>query len=57
MSFTVDNRSLSTVDAAGVRRVLPGPAALWLGGGQPGQPDSPGQSTSVVITGSATLPD
>ena len=57
VSFTIDNRSLSTVDASGVRRVLPGPATLWIGGGQPGQPGVPGQAVSVVITGSATLPD
>lgn len=57
VSFIIDNRSLSTVDASGVRRVVPGPAALWLGGGQPGQPDVSGQGASVVITGSATLPD
>jgi len=57
VSFIIDNRSLSTVDASGVRRVLPGPADLWIGGGQPGQRNVPGQAASVLITGSSTLPD
>jgi beta-glucosidase len=57
VSFTIDNRSLSTVDASGVRRVDAGTASLWFGGGQPGLPHVPGQAASVVITGSATLPN
>src|SRR5690606_23921835 len=35
VSFTLDERDLSTVDDAGVRAVRPGKVELWLGGGQP----------------------
>jgi len=61
VSLTIDNRSLSTVDAAGVRRVVPGPAELWIGGGQPGgdmtRPAVAGQGLSFTLTGSAVLPE
>jgi beta-glucosidase len=35
--FTLDERSLSTVDATGQRTVVPGTVTLWVGGGQPAQ--------------------
>ena len=57
VSFVIDNRSLSTVDASGARRVLPGRTDVWIGGGQPGRPGVPGQRTTFAITGSATLPE
>nr|AGU11413.1 Glycosyl hydrolase family 3 N terminal domain [uncultured organism] len=61
VSLTIDNRSLSTVDAAGARHVVPGPAELWIGGGQPGgdtaRPAVAGQRLAFTLTGSAVLPD
>jgi beta-glucosidase len=36
VSFTLDDRALSTVDLTGTRTVQPGTAQAWLGGGQPG---------------------
>ncbi len=47
--FTIDPRSMSSVDRAGVRRVLPGEYRLWLGGGQPD--DAPGTWTRFTVTG------
>ena len=35
VSFTLSERDLSTVDAAGVRAVVPGKVDAWIGGGQP----------------------
>jgi len=60
VTFTVDNRSLSTVDAAGVRSVVPGRAQLWIGGGQPEGASGravPGQRLAFTLTGTAVLPD
>ncbi len=61
VTLTIDNRSLSTVDAAGVRSVVAGPAQLWIGGGQPQDrgegPAVPGRNIDFTITGSAVLPD
>ncbi len=37
ITFTLDDRSLSTVNAAGARAVVPGTVNLWVGGGQPVQ--------------------
>lgn len=59
VSFTLDERALSTVDEAGVRAVRPGKVDLWLGGGQPGarpglQP-APGVSASVTLAGPARI--
>ncbi|MFS0773786.1 glycoside hydrolase family 3 C-terminal domain-containing protein [Sphingomonas sp. 1P08PE] len=47
--FTIDPRAMSSVDRAGVRRVLPGAYRLWIGGGQPG--DAPGVWTGFTVTG------
>ncbi|MFC0633831.1 glycoside hydrolase family 3 protein [Brevundimonas balnearis] len=55
VSFTVDPRSLSVVDDAGVRRITPGPVELWVGGGQPGGM-APGRAAAVRVTGAAELP-
>ena len=61
MSLAIDNRSLSTVDVSGVRRVVPGKVELWIGGGQPGgeagRPVVAGQHLAFTLMGSAVLPD
>jgi beta-glucosidase len=61
VKFTLRDRELSTVDDAGVRRVVPGVVDVWIGGGQPvagpGQPQTRGAHTKFTITSSATLED
>lgn len=61
VAFTLSDRMLSTVDEAGVRRVEPGPAEIWIGGGQPVARDGldrpAGAAASFQITGTAVLPD
>jgi beta-glucosidase len=37
LTFALDAKAWSTVDAAGKRSVEPGPAYLWVGGGQPAE--------------------
>jgi beta-glucosidase len=55
VSFTLDDRALSSVDDEGMRAVRPGKVDMWLGGGQPGaragltQPA--GVATSVTLAG------
>ncbi|WP_242397101.1 fibronectin type III-like domain-contianing protein [Brevundimonas abyssalis] len=56
VAFTLDPRSLSTVDDRGVRRILPGPVELWIGGGQPGGL-APGEAGSLTVTTTAILPE
>jgi beta-glucosidase len=59
VTFTLDDRDLSTVDDKGVRRVVPGPVEVWIGGGQPisgpGQPPTKGVSAKFTITSGSTL--
>jgi len=59
VSFTLHDRDLSLVDDNGVRRVVPGPVEVWIGGGQPvagpGQPPSEGVSAKFTISAAATL--
>lgn len=55
-TFTLDPRSLSTVDADGVRRIEAGPVELWLGGGQPDS-GAVGRAASFIVTGAVTLPE
>ena len=61
VTFTLDDRKMSTVDAGGVRRVLPGRVDLWVGGGQPVSRDGLGPASGIAgsfeVTGTATLPD
>jgi beta-glucosidase len=61
VSFTLRDRDLSLVDENGVRRIIPGPVDVWIGGGQPiaspGQPPTKGLSTKFTITSAATLAD
>ncbi|HEX8446089.1 MAG TPA: glycoside hydrolase family 3 C-terminal domain-containing protein [Sphingomonas sp.] len=51
VTVTIDPRRMSSVNRAGVRRVLPGAYRLWIGGGQPG--DGPGVWTGFTVTGAA----
>ena len=53
-SLRLDPRALSQVDAAGVRRVLPGTYTVYMGGAQPGR--GPGVVARLTVTGSVTLP-
>jgi beta-glucosidase len=48
-TLAIDPRGMSSVDRAGIRRVLPGQYRLWVGGGQPS--DGPGLWTSFTVTG------
>jgi beta-glucosidase len=55
VTLALDARALSQVDAAGVRRVVPGEYTLHLGGGQPGHAAT--VNTKLTLSGSAeTLP-
>jgi beta-glucosidase len=54
ITFTLDPRTLSSVDAAGHRTVEAGTYGLYLGGGQPG--DAPGQALGFAIHGRQALP-
>ena len=59
VSFTLHDRDLSVVDEGGVRRIVPGPVEVWIGGGQPvtgpGQPPTQGVLTKFTIASAATL--
>jgi beta-glucosidase len=54
VSFTLDPRRLSSVDAAGRRAVVAGDYTLFLGGGQPGQ--AGGDTVPFHIDGTQDLP-
>ncbi|MDF4003980.1 glycoside hydrolase family 3 C-terminal domain-containing protein [Luteibacter sp. PPL552] len=54
VSFTLDPRRLSSVDAAGRRAVVAGDYTLFLGGGQPGQ--AVGDTVPFHIDGTQDLP-
>ncbi|HEY4293486.1 glycoside hydrolase family 3 protein [Luteibacter sp.] len=54
VSFPLDPRRLSSVDAAGKRSVVAGYYGLFIGGGQPG--DAPGQQIDFRIRGQQALP-
>ncbi len=61
LDFPLRDRDLSIVDENGVRRLVPGPVDVWIGGGQPvvgpGQQQTHGASTKFSITSAATLDD
>jgi beta-glucosidase len=61
VTFTLRDRDLSTVDDNGIRRVVPGPVEVWIGGGQPvsgpGQPATKGVLAKFNITSGTTLDD
>lgn len=54
VSFAIDPRRLSSVDATGGRAVVAGDYGLFLGGGQPD--DAPGQRVNFSIHGQQVLP-
>jgi beta-glucosidase len=60
-NFSLNDRDLSVVDVAGVRRIVTGDVKVWIGGGQPvsgsGQGPSTGAETGFRITTAAILPD
>ena len=59
VTFTLDDRALSTVDAQGARAVHPGKVDFWVGGGQPvsrpGLKAAPGASGSFALAGAARV--
>ena len=58
VEFTLRDRALSVVDAAGVRKIVPGKIEVWVGGGQPSSRTaaaSPGARTAFEVTDGATL--
>jgi beta-glucosidase len=55
VTFDLDGKALSTVDAAGQRKVEAGPADVWIGGGQPG-PQTAGVALKVNVKGRRSLP-
>lgn len=61
VSFSLRDRDLSVVDAAGVRQIVPGEVKVWIGGGQPvagpGQSPAEGVQTGFRITSARTLPE
>ncbi|WP_448098368.1 glycoside hydrolase family 3 C-terminal domain-containing protein [Luteibacter yeojuensis] len=54
VTFELDPRRLSSVDATGQRAVLAGEYTVFLGGGQPG--DAPGEHAGFTIRGRRALP-
>ena len=59
--FDLNGRDLSTVDAAGVRRVVPGDVDVWIGGEQPpvrgGLEKLPGVGTTFRLINAAAVPE
>jgi beta-glucosidase len=57
LTFKVEPRDMSIVDAGGKRSVPPGAVDLWIGGGQPGGAKAaPGAGTTLTVTGQQALP-
>ncbi len=58
LTFTLDARQLSEVDAQGVRAVQPGSYTISVGGAQPRDPRAPepAQTAGFTITGTQQLP-
>ncbi len=60
VTFKLDGKALSTVDAAGKRVVEAGPARVWVGGGQPAGAtvgrEAAGVALQVQVKGRRTLP-
>jgi beta-glucosidase len=60
LSFDLDAKAMSVVEAGGRRVVDPGPVWLWVGGGQPVAAvtgvRASGQLLKLQITGRAELP-
>jgi beta-glucosidase len=55
VTFALDARALSLVDAQGRRAVTPGTVDIWIGGGQPGAKVA-GAKTQLRIAKAQTLP-
>ena len=55
LTFDLDGKALSTVDAAGKRSVEAGPATVWVGGGQPGA-QTAGVGLKINVKGQRDLP-
>ena len=55
LTFDLEGKALSTVDAAGKRSVEPGHATVWIGGGQPG-PRTAGVALKFGVKGRRNLP-
>ena len=49
VTFELDGKALSTVDANGNRIVDAGPADVWIGGGQPQGPAATGKVSGVAL--------
>jgi len=60
VTFRLQDRGLSVVDAQGNRRIQPGRIDVWVGGGQPvsrpGMAAAPGVRTSFAVQGERLLP-
>ena len=58
VTFALDSRQLSEVDAQGMRSVQPGKYSIALGGGQPNDPrlQSPDRTADFVVEGTLALP-
>ncbi|PQP02066.1 glucan 1,4-alpha-glucosidase [Massilia phosphatilytica] len=57
VTFRVDARDMSIVDAAGRRMVQPGTVDLWIGGGQPGGArPAAGVGVRIVVSGRQAVP-
>ena len=59
VTFTLQDRDLSVVDADGKRQIAAGNVQAWIGGGQPssGMNAVAGVGTGFTITSSKVLPD
>jgi beta-glucosidase len=58
VEFVLDDRSLSVVDSAGKRQIIPGKIDIWMGSGQPATKSGAianGQHVQLQLSGSATL--
>jgi beta-glucosidase len=61
VGFELSSRDTSTVDANGVRRIVPGQVKVWVGGGQPharaGLAELPGAGATFRLVNAEILPD
>jgi beta-glucosidase len=61
VTFHLQDRDISLVDDAGIRKIVPGTVDVWIGGGQPiagaGQPQPSGAKAQFTVTTGATLPE
>jgi beta-glucosidase len=61
VEFDLSGRDVSTVDAEGVRRIVPGDVGVWVGGGQPGGrsglAEVPGASATFHLANAMVLPE